>query len=650
MRPRFADIRPRKYIITKVGGSPFAVQLNPLQMPATTLKGLFTLICVSLFLVSPAASLLPACPTATQRAQADYDFVIIGAGAGGGPLAARLALNGFSVLVVDAGHDVVNVNTTIPFYFPRAVNDPQLELNYTLNEYSPGAQFPRDNTWYPRAQGLGGSTVHNGLINDVGAMKGDFGALATMFNDSTWSYDNMRNYFIRIEKNLYMPETDTDHGFNGWLKTDVNPGSILGNPMFADAQLNDIAGTLATSGPTIDDLNSPANDAAAGIATPSFTIDENFNRSSIHDWLLTVEGSSSGKLQFAFDTLATKIMLCTNKGSTTPVAYGVQVAPNAALPVASNFKGKQNLVTKVITARYEVVISAGVIQTPQLLMLSGIGDPVQLLEFGVPPVVALPGVGANMQDHDEVSNIWFLKENHTLLNGCTVLSDPAEDPCLAYWTESDHQNIYSLGAALFMTKARSSPAEPAPNFMIYWVPAFFRGFVRGFADEIASFHNALTAIVLLSHPSSRGTVKLTGNHPQDPLKIEKHHFEAADGQDDIAAIRAGIQLARSVVASPGIAQHVEAQAFPAPDNGTDTEIDDHILQHVFGHHLCCTTAMGPDHDPMAVLDGDFNVRGVSGLRVVDISSWPNVPGWFVTTTTYMIAEKAADVITAAYSN
>ncbi|KAF7342744.1 Choline dehydrogenase [Mycena sanguinolenta] len=568
-------------------------------MPATALKGLFTLICIS-FLVSPAASVLQACPTAAQRSHSDYDFVVIGAGAGGGPLAARLALNGFSVLVVDAGHDVVNVNTTIPFYFPRAVNDPQLELNYTYNEYSPGAQFPRDDTWYPRARGLGGSTVHNGLINDVGAMKADFGALATMFNDSTWSYDNMRNYFIRIEDNLYEPHTDADHGFDGWLKTSINPTSILGD--FPDAQLNDIAGTLAVSAsPYIDDLNSPANDVATGIATPSFTIDENYNRSSVHDWLLTVEKSSSGKLQFAFDTLATKIMLCTNGPKTAPVAYGVQVAPNAALPVASNFKGKQKLVTKVITARYEVIISAGVVQTPQLLMLSGIGDPVQLQKFDIEPVVSSPGVGTNLQDHDEVANIWLLKQNHTLFNGCTVLSNPAEDPCLAYWTESDHQNIYSLGAALFMTKARSSPAEPEPNLTIYWVPAFFRGFVRGFADEIATIHNALTAIVLLGHPSSRGTVKLTGNHPQDVLQIEKNHFEAPGGQADIAAIRTGIQLARSVVASPNITQHIEVQAFPAPDNGTDTQIDDHILQHVFGHHLCCTAAMGPADDPMALV-------------------------------------------------
>ncbi|KAJ7447064.1 alcohol oxidase [Mycena galericulata] len=589
---------------------------------------------------------LPACP---DTSQSEFDFIVVGSGVGGGPLAARLAENGFSVLVVDAGHDVVNVNTTIPFYFGRAVDDPQMELNYTYDEYSQGAQFPRNDAWYPRSRGLGGSTVHNAMINIVGDMKGDFDSLATMFNDTTWSYDNMRNYFNRIEDNLYLNASDPDHGFNGWLKTSLNPASILANPQFADAQLLDIIDTLATSGPTIDDINSIANDGAAGVGMVSYTIDENHNRSSIHDRLVDVKQSSQGKLNFALDTLATKIALC-DSGSGSPIAYGVEIASGAALAVASNFKGKSQLNTKLITVRYEVIVSAGVFQSPQLLMLSGIGDQDELSEYGIEPIVHLPGVGTNLQDHDEIANIWTLKQNHTLFDGCTVLYTPEDDPCLKFWTESDHENLYSFGAALFAIMSQSSPAEPSPDIMIYWAPAFFRGFVRGFADELAEIHNGLTAVVLKAHPSSRGVVRLTGNHPQDPLNIQKHHFEAADGPQDIAALREGIKIARSIVEHPNISMHVEAQAFPAPEVQSDEEIDDHILEHVFGHHACCTNPMGAEDDPNAVLDGDFKVRGVQNLRVVDISSWPNVPGWFVTTPTYMISEKAADILTAAYSS
>ncbi|KAJ6507740.1 alcohol oxidase [Mycena vitilis] len=604
---------------------------------------LVSLALLSLHVLRLQATLLPACPA---KHHADVDFVVVGSGAGGGPLAARLAERGFSVLVVDAGHDVVNVNTTIPFYLGRASEDPQLELNYTHTEFAPGAKFPRDGVWYPRARGLGGSTIHNAMINDVGGTGQDFDNLATMFNDPTWSYKNMRKYFKRIEHNLYLNKSDPDHGFRGWLKTSLNPSSVLANPKFADPQLLDIVGTLAVSGgPPIDDLNSAANDAATGIANPSYTTDEHHNRSSVREHLVHVEKSSRGKLRFAMDTLATKILLCEARAGGAPVAYGVEIAPGAALAVASNFRGKSPLKTEVVTVRHEVIISAGVFQSPQLLMLSGIGDRNQLLHHGIKPIVHLPGVGTNLQDHDEVSSIWTLKQNYSLYEGCTILYSPESDPCLKFWTESGHQNLYSFGAALFMMMFKSVPALPAPDMLIYWVPGYFRGIFPGFPEELAGIHNGLSAVVLKTDTSSRGTVRLTGNHPQDPVRIEKRHFEAPGGQQDIAAIRNAITVARSIVEHPNISMHIEAQVFPDPE----VDIDDHILEHVFGHHACCTNPIGADDDPNAVLDGNFKVRGVENLRVVDMSSWPKVPGWFVTTPTYMISEKAADVISAAAS-
>ncbi|KAJ7067384.1 hypothetical protein C8F01DRAFT_1051871 [Mycena amicta] len=598
---------------------------------------------LSLLFNLPYAHSLPSCPDASK---ANYDFIVVGAGVGGGPLAARLAENGFSVLLVDAGHDATTVNTTIPFYFGRAVEDSQLELNYTYDEYSLGAKFPRNDAWYPRARALGGSTVHNALINHIGATKQDFDGLANMFNDSTWSYENMRTYFTKIEHNLYVDPSDAEHGFDGWLKTSLNPTEVLANPMFADAQLLDIIGTLESFGPLVPDLNSVASEAAAGVGVPSYTIDENHNRSSVHDRLVQARSTNSGTLHFALDTLATKIAMCERSGR--PTAYGIEIARGAALAVASNFNGKKNLKTELVTARHEVIVSAGVFQSPQLLMLSGIGDREQLLQHGIETVVHLPGVGLNLQDHDEVAVIWELKQNHSLYNNCTVLYTPQEDSCLEYWIESDHENLYSFGAALFMLQTRSSPAMPDPDIMMYWAPAFFKGFFRGFSDQLAEIHNALSVVTLKAHPSSRGTVQLTGSHPQDPLRIEKHHFEAAGGQRDIASIREGIKLARALAEHPNISMHIEAEVFPGSQAQTDDEIDDHILQFVFGHHACCTNPIGADDDPNAVLDGDFKVRGVDNLRVVDISSWPNVPGWFVTTPTYMISEKAADIIIATY--
>ncbi|KAJ7754224.1 glucose-methanol-choline oxidoreductase, partial [Mycena maculata] len=134
-------------------------------------------------------------------------------------------------------------------------------------------------------------------------------------------------------------------------------------------------------------------------------------------------------------------------------------------------------------------------------------------------------------------------------------------------------------------------------------------------------------------------VTLTRSDPQDPLNIQKRHFEAPGGQDDICKYTPGDQDCMGTW-----------RVFP-DEVQTDEQIDDHILQNVSGHHACCTNPMGTNDgvsDPNAVLDGNFNVQGVHNLRVVDISPWPIIPGLFVPTLTYMVSEgKAADVIMAA---
>jgi choline dehydrogenase-like flavoprotein len=118
--------------------------------------------------------------------------------------------------------------------------------------------------------------------------------------------------------------------------------------------------------------------------------------------------------------------------------------------------------------------------------------------------------------------------------------------------------------------------------LTYWVPAYFPGFFRGFAQQIADTHNALTAVVLKAHPSSRGVVRLTGSHPQDPLRIEKRHFEAPGGPADITSMREAIKAAWALAASLNITMHVEGRVFPEPQVQSDEQIEDHILQNVFG--------------------------------------------------------------------
>ncbi|KAG5335989.1 hypothetical protein C0989_012390 [Termitomyces sp. Mn162] len=514
------------------------------------------------FVIGVARAALPACPNTVN---AEYDFIVVGAGAGGGPLASRLAESGYSVLLVDAGHDTVNFNTTIPAYNIRSLEDPQIELNYTYQEFPDGFPVTRNDQWYPRARALGGSTVsgpienglekwtcrftpkiHNAMVNIIAGTRQDYDRLAIMFNDQTWSRDNMQNYFRRIEDNLYLvPLLAPDHGFDGWMKTSTLPVDVfVANPTFLDAQVTALFASLLLAGLPILDLNDLAGDAATGVNTISVTVDETHQRSSI--------------------------------------------APGAALPVASNFNGKVTLHVQNVTSRHEVIISAGVFQTPQLLMLSGIGDESQLSQFGIESVVHLPGVGNNLQDHDEVAVNWRLKNNFTLLNGCTFLSDPIKDPCLQDWLTSDHENAYAFAGIFDAVITQSSSSLPAPDILTYYIPALFPGFFRGVPQEVADNPNCLTAVVLKGHPSSRGMVKLTGSHPQDPLDIQKLHFQAPGGPADIAAIRDAIKRARSFVESTPIGLLVDTEIAPGSNVTTDDEIENFIYNRVFGGNLSGT--------------------------------------------------------------
>ncbi|KAJ6546837.1 hypothetical protein B0H19DRAFT_1162707 [Mycena capillaripes] len=579
---------------------------------------------------------LQSCPDLSSRGPDIFDFVVVGSGAGGGPLAARLAENGFSVFLVDTGNDVNTFNTTLPAYFGRATEDPTTELAYNIKEFSdPDSRI----AWYPRARALGGSTIHNAMINVIAGTKTDFDGIADTFSDSSWSRSNMQAYFKKIEMNLYLLPTLLtlgDHGFTGWLKTTLLPYlSLLHNLNIVDPQLLTIFGSLTASpNPPIVDLNSLASDASVGINTPSFTIDENHVRSSVYNRLTAVEPSTSN-LNITLNTLATRVLLCQGSDG-LPTAYGVEIAPGAALPVAGNFAGKQDLVVRNVMARHEVIVSAGVFQSPQLL--SGIGNATELSAFGIEPVVDLPGVGTNLQDHDEITITWKLEDEFKLLAGCKFLSDPTQDPCLQDWLNSNHMNVYGFAPVLDVIITKSKDSLAVPDIFTYVAPAYFTGIFRNFSQEIADNPDALTAIVLKAHPSSRGFVRLTGPHPQDPLDIEKMHFEAEEGPDDMQALIDGILRIRSLVENSLIAPFIVEEVLP----GRDANLTQYLHDRIFGHHACCTNPIGTDSQ--SVLDNEFRVRGADRLRVVDLSSWPNVPGYFVTTPTYMISEKAADII------
>ncbi|KAJ7233509.1 hypothetical protein B0H12DRAFT_1259740 [Mycena haematopus] len=157
---------------------------------------------VLLVVARHASAALTAC---ADTSTAEYDYIVVGAGAGGGPLASRLAINGYKVLLMDAGHYVFDDNTTIPLYLARANEDPQMTLDYEVKHYPPGGQA-NVTMWYPRGSALGGSTAMNALIH-LRPQNYDLDTMATQLNDNSWSSTSMRAYLTdKIENNLYIPE------------------------------------------------------------------------------------------------------------------------------------------------------------------------------------------------------------------------------------------------------------------------------------------------------------------------------------------------------------------------------------------------------------------------------------------------------------
>jgi choline dehydrogenase len=194
--------------------------------------------------------------------------------------------------------------------------------------------------------------------------------------------------------------------------------------------------------------------------------------------------------------------------------------------------------------------------------------------------------------------------------------------------------------------ASSSAAAQIPDLFLFALPADFRGYHTGYAEGLLRNKNRLTWAILKAHTNNRaGTVRLHSADPFEPPDILFHYFEEGsdDSGADLDAVVAGVKLAR------GLTDRLTRwggghEVWPGPDVVTDNDIRRFVRDNAWGHHACGTCAIGPDDNPASVIDSAFRVRGVSGLRIVDASVFPRIPGYFIVTAIYMISEKAADVI------
>jgi choline dehydrogenase-like flavoprotein len=296
---------------------------------------------------------------------------------------------------------------------------------------------------------------------------------------------------------------------------------------------------------------------------------------------------------------------------------------------------------EIVRVSREVILAGGAFNTPQLLMLSGIGPKDELKRHGIELRVDLPGVGTNLQDRYEVGIVYRLKQEWEVLKGATFSTD---DPQGKEWSDTRTGVYCTNGAALAVIK-RSLPARPLPDLFIFALLGRFRGYFPTYSKLLATPpYSYLTWCVLKAHTQNRaGTVKLRSTDPRDTPDINFHYFEQG-GAEDVESVAAGVEFVRTLTEQ--CKDVIETEEHPGPQVQGRAALEQFVKDRCWGHHASCTCPIGRDGDEMAVLDGKFRVRKTKGLRVVDASVFPKIPGFFIVTSVYMIGEKAADVIHA----
>ncbi|CAI7597022.1 unnamed protein product [Penicillium pancosmium] len=637
--------------------------------------------------------------TAGDGATSEYDYVVVGSGPGGGPLAARLAIAGFKVLLLDAGDDQGNATRQmVPALQLQSTEYEPMRWDYFVNHYSNLTRQEEDSKMtyrtpsgdlhvgtnpptgsdplgilYPRAGTLGGCAAHNAMIT-IYPYENDWEQLASLTGNDSWSASNMRQYFTRLERNRYLPSSLVGHGFDGWLTTSLTDLRLVIEDQKllslilagATAAGQSLLGKLITTvtglaGVLLRDLNnpSPTRDYDTGPYQVPLAVDvPEYKRTGPREFLMTTvnavndDGSRKYHLDIQLNTLVTNVRFDTDGAK--PRAVGVDYllgqslyrADPRASPTGSNGKPGS------VTAKREVILSAGSFNTPQLLKLSGIGPRAELSKFGIKTLVDLPGVGSNMQDRYETGVVGKSPTDFVLTSKCTFMYT-MPDPCLEQW-ENDplFKGTYTTNGIAIAIIRKSSVADDEPDLLVSGAPVNFPGYYPNYSYEGLKDAQHWTWITLKARSrNNAGTVELRSTDPRDMPIINFNSFDtgvtANDADEkDVQAVYEAMEFSRTIFDDLIPLDGGFDEVWPGPNVTSEADMKDFIRREAWGHHACCTAAIGEDGDPQAVLDSDFRVRGVDGLRVVDASVFPRIPGYYVALPIYMISEKAAEVIIA----
>jgi choline dehydrogenase-like flavoprotein len=615
-----------------------------------------------------------------------FDYIVVGSGAGGGTLAARLAEAGRSVLLLEAGGDPRQLSGTnddqpgvnrlpedydVPSFHGFASENDAMRWDFFVRHYSSDALQEKDPKYrrdyrgvpvngvlYPRSGTLGGCTAHNAMIL-VYPHNADWDGIARLTGDASWNADAMRNYFERLENCHHRPlerilaavgPNPSRHGWHGWLQVEkAIPAAALGD--FGLVQV-----LLRSAGEAFDDIGQPIErlvDLVEGKADPNdwrlvthnavgvrYTplATRNHARMGTRERVLETAQKHPDRLRVELDALVTRVLFDEHNRAT-----GVEYLKGERLYRAHGQPATGAGELHQAQATREVILSGGAFNTPQLLMLSGIGPREVLEPLGIPVRVELPGVGKNLQDRYEVGVIHRMSfERWNILEGVTFSRD---DAAYREWAEK-REGLYTSNGAVLAAILKSRAERLLPDLFCFALVGLFGGYFPGYSSPTVTKPNYLTWAILKAHTQNRaGQVVLRSADPRDTPLINFHYFE--EGSDaageDLDSVVAGIRFVRRLTAKLKADGLIAEEEEPGDARQSDEELKDYVRTTAWGHHASCSCPIGPREDG-GVLSSDFRVYGTEGLRVVDASVFPRIPGFFIVSAVYMVAEKAADVI------
>jgi choline dehydrogenase len=310
-----------------------------------------------------------------------------------------------------------------------------------------------------------------------------------------------------------------------------------------------------------------------------------------------------------------------------------------------------------------VILSAGTFNTPQILMLSGIGPEKELLKHGIKPLLDLPGVGQNLHDRYEITVVNRLKSSFKFWDHAYLDPEKTEpDVWFEEWKKNRKGFYTNSGATLAFVK-RSSPDMAEPDLFVFGTPVYFKGYYPNYQEDVLTdgsgrrSPDVFTWAILKKSPSTqkRGSVTLENDDPFNQPKIQFNYFPDSQNDEvdaDALALANGIRFVRSLAGESTKAhEQIYSELQPGIDKTSDADLAQWVRNEAWGHHACGTCRMGSDDEKEGqegrtphVVDSKFRVRYVKGLRIVDASVFPDIPGYFIAVPIYMIAEKAAQDI------